>query len=354
MHPFWDQAVKLVPRRIAPNVLTFSGFMLTIVNVLLLSYYDYAFYASSDLHPDVPPVPPWVWIVCAVNQFFAHTLDGIDGKHARKTGSSGPLGELFDHGLDSWATLFMPLCLYSVFGREDFSCNTMRFFLILCNVHFCFILSHWEKYNTGILYLPWGYDLSQMVLLFSFIFTYLKSYKFWKYSSLGLGSGVWLELMLHVGSFFMTIPMCMHNVYCAYKAGHVRHKSWLEAVRPMVSVFLLFVLTLSWSVLSPSNILEREPRIFYLVVGTVFSNISCRLIISQMTSTRCETFNWLLVPVALALGLCLGLGWDEVLVIRLVAAFIILCHVHYGTSIVREMCDHFNIYCFSLRKPQVE
>lgn len=26
-----------------------------------------------------------------------------------------------------------------------------------------FVISHWEKYNTGVLYLPWAYDLSQVV-----------------------------------------------------------------------------------------------------------------------------------------------------------------------------------------------
>ena len=36
-------------------------------------------------------------------------VDGIDGKQARRTGCTGPLGELFDHGLDSWATYFMPI-----------------------------------------------------------------------------------------------------------------------------------------------------------------------------------------------------------------------------------------------------
>ena len=38
-----------------------------------------------------------LWIL-----FFGFETDGIDGKQARRTGSSGPLGELFDHGLDSW------------------------------------------------------------------------------------------------------------------------------------------------------------------------------------------------------------------------------------------------------------
>lgn len=29
------------------------------------------------------------------------SLDAIDGKHARRTGQSGPLGQLFDHGCDA-------------------------------------------------------------------------------------------------------------------------------------------------------------------------------------------------------------------------------------------------------------
>lgn len=28
-----------------------------------------------------------------------------------------------------------------------------------------FYLAHWEKYNTGVLYLPWSYDFSMVVSL---------------------------------------------------------------------------------------------------------------------------------------------------------------------------------------------
>jgi ethanolaminephosphotransferase len=93
---------------------------------------------------------------------FLH-LDGIDGKQARRTGTSGPIGELFDHGLDSWTTVFIPTGLYSVYGRGPFSISIKRMFFCYWNVFFNFIFSHWEKYNTGVLYLPWGYDLSMVV-----------------------------------------------------------------------------------------------------------------------------------------------------------------------------------------------
>jgi len=65
-------------------------------------------------------------------------------------------------------TVFIPTGLYSVFG--SIGPNTIslkRMFFCYWNVFFNFIFSHWEKYNTGVLYLPWGYDASMVV---SFLF----------------------------------------------------------------------------------------------------------------------------------------------------------------------------------------
>ena len=70
---------------------------------------------------------------------------------------------MFDHGLDSWAALLMPVGVYSVFGRGDHSITPDRYLYILMAVMFTFLFAHWEKYNTGVLFLPWGYDISQLV-----------------------------------------------------------------------------------------------------------------------------------------------------------------------------------------------
>lgn len=98
------------------------------------------------------------------NSILCALEDGTDGKQARRTKSSTPLGELFDHGLDSWATLFLPVALFSVFGRSgDFGMSVTRMYWVLWLILGSFIISHWEKYNTGVLFLPWSYDLSQNV-----------------------------------------------------------------------------------------------------------------------------------------------------------------------------------------------
>ena len=38
-----------------------------------------------------------------------------------------------------------------------------RVYMIVVGIMVCFVASHWEKYNTGILFLPWGYDIGQIV-----------------------------------------------------------------------------------------------------------------------------------------------------------------------------------------------
>lgn len=75
-------------------------------------------------------------------------VDGIDGKQARRIKLSGPLGELFDHGLDSYSASLIPVCLYSAFGRGDqYSVEPIRFYYVVLTILFNFHVSHWEKYK---------------------------------------------------------------------------------------------------------------------------------------------------------------------------------------------------------------
>ena len=45
--------------------------------------------------------PAWTYLFTAFSLFAYQSLDAIDGKQARRTNSSTPLGELFDHGCDA-------------------------------------------------------------------------------------------------------------------------------------------------------------------------------------------------------------------------------------------------------------
>lgn len=362
MHPFWNFVVEFVPLSIPPNILTLAGFACTLLNAFLLSYYDYNFVASSDdkrsddsLHK---PIPSLVWLICAINLFLAHTLDGIDGKQARRTNSTGPLGELMDHGVDSWTALFVPMYVYSFFGSSDYSFGPHRMFFVLWSVFLTFYVTHWEKYNTGILYLPWSYDLSQLFLLGCSLTTYWSSYKVWKatFPLIGWPYSQVFELILYF-SIFATLPMPIYNVYTTCKSGKSKYTTFKEVIRPLVPFTLLFLVSVLWAYYSKTDVLARDPRVYYFTVGTIFSNISCRLIISQMSSTQCELINWFAITfslVALPSLLFPSMAAIELLSLRLLALVLTIGHVHYAVSVVQQMCDHFKINCLSLARRPTE
>ncbi|KAK7490458.1 hypothetical protein BaRGS_00018244 [Batillaria attramentaria] len=357
-HPFWNKVVKIVPLWVAPNLLTFSGFLLLVVNFVLMTYYDPHFNASSRDHPESPPIPDWVWLVAAICNFLAHTLDGIDGKQARRTKSSSPLGELFDHGLDSWATLFLPIGPYAIFGRSEYGVGVYRVFFVVIGIMLCFVASHWEKYNTGVLFLPWGYDVGQLGMSGIYLLTYWYGYEMWKFTLpvVGWSTAEAFEICCYVGFFGLTFPFTFWNIYQSYvnKTGKMRPFS--EAMRPLVSTFVLFALMVLWATFSPYDIVEKQPRLFYWTTGTAFSNIACHLIIAQMSNTRCELFSPHLWPLAVVVLLCivapLQMGVWEVYLLWAYCLYVTAAHIHFGVCVVQEMCAHFRINAFSIKPPK--
>ena len=72
---------------------------------MILSYvsmfiYDYTFKKE---------IPSWTFFFAAFCIFVYINMDAIDGKQARRTGASSPLGQLFDHGCDSFSLTFFIL-----------------------------------------------------------------------------------------------------------------------------------------------------------------------------------------------------------------------------------------------------
>ncbi|XP_022097066.1 ethanolaminephosphotransferase 1-like [Acanthaster planci] len=355
MHPFWNAVVKIFPEWFAPNLMTFLGFLIISLSFIMLSITDWSYYAASRQHPQYPPIPNLVFLLAGAGLLVAHTLDGIDGKQARRTKSSTPLGELFDHGSDSVISCLLPLCVFSVFGRgeEDYGANVWMLYALVCVICTTFYISHWEKYLTGIMFLPWAYDFSQLALVVVYIVTGIFGYDIWKGTyAYGFQFRYFFILTTLGGSLILSLPNTIWNIYVSYKDGTGKNRSPLRAVEPGVPVMVLLVVATLWAAFSPTDILQLEPRIFCLTVGITLSNIACRLIISQMTETRAKGFNWLLVPlmIATAISLWTDLGPTELYFLYALAAVTLLAHFHYTISVVIQLADHFNVYIFSLEK----
>ncbi|XP_011312614.1 cholinephosphotransferase 1 isoform X4 [Fopius arisanus] len=137
LQPWWEWLVSKVPLWLAPNLITVVGLIINIATTLILVYY------SPDAKAEAPR---WACFLCALGLFIYQSLDSIDGKQARRTGTSSPLGELFDHGCDSVSTVFVALsaCIAVQLGYYP----TWMFFQCFCAMTL-FYCAHWQSYVSG-------------------------------------------------------------------------------------------------------------------------------------------------------------------------------------------------------------
>lgn len=119
----------------APNAITLTGFGFVVVNILTMLYY------TPNLDQDCPP---WVYASWAIGLFLYQTFDAVDGSQARRTGQSGPLGELFDHGVDALNTSLEVLLFAATmkFGQG------WRTVLVLFASLLTFYVQTWDEYHT--------------------------------------------------------------------------------------------------------------------------------------------------------------------------------------------------------------
>ena len=103
---------------------------------------------SVRYSPDLKaPMPRWVALANALGLFAYQTLDAIDGKQARRTGTSSPLGQLFDHGCDAVSGALIGISAGATL-RMGFS----RWLIILLgSLLLPFFLGQWEEFTTKVM-----------------------------------------------------------------------------------------------------------------------------------------------------------------------------------------------------------
>ncbi|OAG30591.1 ethanolaminephosphotransferase [Nematocida sp. ERTm5] len=136
---YWDKLLQYIPAWVAPNTITLIGFIAMAMQAGLVWYFD------SEMTGNVR----WLPAVSAIVMWFYSTMDCLDGMQARKTGAKSPLGQLFDHGVDSIVCTFIIYCISSAVGLRE---KKNMFFILLC-AHSIFYWVTIKEYYTKVFYL---------------------------------------------------------------------------------------------------------------------------------------------------------------------------------------------------------
>jgi phosphatidylglycerophosphate synthase len=137
---FWDWAIHLVPLGVAPNLITFMGFLIGLSSCIL------SFALTNGL---TKPLGSWVCFWNAISLFIYHTLDNLDGRQARRTSFASPLGQFFDHGCDAIIGVTEVIKMAATLGL---GASSVTFYFVFLTA-IAFFLTAFEEYVTGRFYL---------------------------------------------------------------------------------------------------------------------------------------------------------------------------------------------------------
>jgi ethanolaminephosphotransferase len=144
-NPLATKIVKYLPENLAPNLITLFGFIFASLPFFVL-FSNFGTKLEND--PD-KNIARWFFFLEAFCYLMYRIFDELDGKQARKTSSSSPLGLLFDHGCDSFSIGFQMLILAKCLQVGD----NFTAVLTCCSGAASFHFSTLEEYYTGGLFL---------------------------------------------------------------------------------------------------------------------------------------------------------------------------------------------------------
>lgn len=355
LQPYWNWLVTLFPLWMAPNLITLLGFLCIVVNVATLLYLD----------PEMKGYPSqWLYWSWALGLWTYQSFDAIDGKQARRTGSSGPLGELFDHGCDALNTTLCAMLVAEAIGVRGWLAV-----LALFGSYANFYITTWDEYHTGSLYLSYisGPVEGLVLIVFVFIATgFLGGPAFW---SLGYKSvfpnlfpflpDVPINVILLAFSqlvVLLNVISSFRNVYALVRSKNERFRNSLLRLLPY---FPIPVIASAWFYLSPGA-LEHRFAFIVLYLGLAFSFTVGRMIVAYVSKYRYPRTNVILVPAGL---------WVANLLLARITGFVLVSiehemtwiygclfyalavYGHFAYDVIGDICSFFDIYCLSLKHP---
>lgn len=334
-------------------MVTLLGFACIILNVGLLELVD------SDL---VGPAQAWVAYSYALGVWAYSTMDNIDGKQARRTGTSSGLGELFDHGIDSLNCTLASLLEASAMGLGSTKMGAFTA-LVPCLPMF---FSTWETYHTHTLFLGYFNGPTEGLLIASLI---MAASGYW-------GAGIWKEPLAKLVGFesllgktnfldlwvpiiliaFFTahLPSCVINVA---RSRREKGLSWVPLMLEWTPMVLFVGSLVAWLGSPYTHILtDNHLCLLCLTLSFVFGRMTTKIILAHLTRQPFPYWTSLLAPLAggavLAWLPILGLPAvsANVELLYLWAYFLLSVVVYFRWAflVINAICNYLGINCLTI------
>ncbi|GBG31343.1 Choline/ethanolaminephosphotransferase 1 [Hondaea fermentalgiana] len=362
LNPFWAKCAELLPDTMAPNVVTLIGLGHLFAIGILALIYDPRLQGES---------PSWVYFINAYCLFMYQTFDAMDGKQARRTQSSSPLGQLFDHGCDSLGTNFIGLGLCSLMGYGP----TISTIISLGTLQIPFFLCQWEENHVHVLRAQvanFGVTEGQYLSIALNLVTAIFGSAFWKLSinellahlvdaRVPVGVLDVLEVRtvaLAIAAVFPIILAVTSIINVAKSPGN-----FSRALILTLPLWLAQAYQISIYALSPAKeLFHAYPIPFVIILGMLHSHLSNRIIVASVCHIESPLFHSILFPIPIIIALLYHADTteeshpdlDTAIEAALLAHAVAICvqFAHFIIWVTNAICKLLKIRCFSIVKAQ--
>jgi len=343
MQKYWNWFVTLVPLWVAPNLITMAGLTVNIVTSLVLVTYC----------PTATEVAPW-WTTasCALGLFIYQTLDAIDGKQARRTKTSSPLGELFDHGCDSLSTVFVSIAS-SCAVRLGLYPGWMLFQCLCAST--LFYCAHWQTYVSGTL--TFGtIDVTegQIVVMAVMMLSSFESF---------FNLDIWSSSLYFFSlNQLTTIFGGICGLYSMFKTDGTIDKIFTggagkngatvagtSVLSPASPLFLLVIPAWVIAYKSDQNIYHDHPILYVLLFGLVGAKITNRLVVAHMCKGEITHRDaCMLAPLLLILNQYFNTLIPEIILLYVSLIWVLVDLIFYCSKVCLEICSYLEVNLFTI------
>jgi len=340
LQPWWNYVVTLVPMWVAPNLITITGLAINMFAALLLIYHCPT--AKEE-------VSGWIPFLLAITMFIYQTLDAIDGKQARRTGTSNALGELFDHGCDSLSNLVL-----STAGACAMSLGYINPYLMMGYCYLAlvlFYLSHWQTYVTGRMrFGPIDATEAQITMMLIMGFTAIVGTGFWGKKLLGFLPMRYCPLVFGTICALWSFPPILNKILFEGKGRNGSTVAGTSVITPIIPLLLVLVPAGYLASNSNENILEANSLRFIMTFGLIGSKITNKLIVAQMTKNELPYLDRVFLgPFLMYVNQSKGPFIPERILLSLILVFAIIDYALYCQRICQDICEATGWKVFTIK-----
>jgi len=358
LNPFWQYLTELLPITLAPNMVTTIGGIHCAIAYVLMWYYSPQFDNF---------VPDWVVFFSGYCSIAYYTLDCMDGKQARRTGTSSPLGQLFDHGFDCLNNVVY-IALVSSFTM----CGRSKSYLFLqVMLQFGFFTAQWEEYYIHVLPHALGNfgvtEINYGIGIFTVMNSFVNRELIWKSRMediIPVVIGTYLppsvgELEFRYFSVLLAgilfIPILLASFHRVLNHENVcKNQNHFSAVSKLGTPFLIGVTPF----LLPESVIQNDIRYVSIATALVFCLLTVKMICFSMAKMTYASFQLEALPYFL---ICLWIRLDEnitelgiSLILRGLCLWYAYRMLNLAKRTINQICDRLDIFCFSIKAKKVE